>query len=113
MKLAFSTLGCPEFGWSDVYSMAKDLGFQGIEVRGLGDELFERKMKVFKNWKGAVRSLVTNTCSMEEAIATLEKGKEMQAEETEEFRLLEEKIEEAHSWQTAINAALENGERGP
>ena len=32
MKLAFSTLGCPEFGWSDVYSMAKDLGFQGIEV---------------------------------------------------------------------------------
>ena len=70
-------------------------------------------MKVFKNWKGAVRSLVTNTCSMEEAIATLEKGKEMQAEETEEFCLLEEKIEEAHSWQTAINAALENGERGP
>ena len=41
MKLAFSTLGCPEFGWSDVYSMAKDLGFQGIEVRGLGDELFD------------------------------------------------------------------------
>ena len=69
----------------------------------LGDELFERKMKVFKNWKGAVRSLVTNTCSMEEAVATLEKGKD----------LLEEKIEEAHSWQTAINAALENGERGP
>lgn len=79
----------------------------------LGDELFERKMRVFKNWKGAVRSLVTNTCSMEEAMATLEKGKEMQAEETEEFCLLEEKIEEAHSWQTAINAALENGERGP
>ena len=35
MKLAFSTLGCPEFGWSDVYSMAKDLGFQGIEVLSL------------------------------------------------------------------------------
>ena len=48
MKLAFSTLGCPEFGWSDVYSMAKDLGFQGIEVRGLGDELFDGKTKPFQ-----------------------------------------------------------------
>ena len=33
--------------------------------------------------------------------------------ELENCHLLEEKIEEAHSWQTAINAALENGERGP
>ena len=40
MKLAFSTLGCPEFAWSDIYSMAKDFGFHGIEVRGLGDDIF-------------------------------------------------------------------------
>lgn len=38
MKIAFSTLGCPEFSWKDIYSMAKDLGFDGIEVRGLGNE---------------------------------------------------------------------------
>ena len=40
MKLAFSTLGCPNFGWSDIYSMAKDLGFDGIEIRGQGCEIF-------------------------------------------------------------------------
>jgi len=30
MKLAFSTLGCPSYAWTDVYPMAKDLGFDGI-----------------------------------------------------------------------------------
>ena len=29
-------LGCPDFDWPDIYSMAKDLGFDGIEMRGLG-----------------------------------------------------------------------------
>ncbi len=38
MKLAFSTLGCPEFSWGDIYSSAKDLGFNGIEVRFLSSE---------------------------------------------------------------------------
>ena len=33
MKLAFSTLGCPDFDWPDMYLMAKDCGFQGIELR--------------------------------------------------------------------------------
>ena len=36
MKICFSTLGCPDFEWSDVYSMAKDLGFDGIEIRSYG-----------------------------------------------------------------------------
>ncbi len=40
MKIAFSTLGCPDFSWQDIYSMAKDLGFDGIEIRGLGDDIF-------------------------------------------------------------------------
>lgn len=39
MKLAFSTLGCPDFTWTDIYTMAKDLGFNGIEIRGLGKEI--------------------------------------------------------------------------
>ena len=25
MKLAFSTVGCPDFQWSEIYAMAKDL----------------------------------------------------------------------------------------
>ncbi len=47
MKLAFSTLGCPDFDWTDIYSMAKDFGFQGIEMRGLGDNIFDIKAKPF------------------------------------------------------------------
>jgi len=36
MKICFSTLGCPDFEWADVYSMAKDLSFDGIEIRSYG-----------------------------------------------------------------------------
>ncbi len=39
MKISFSTLGCPDFSWIDIYSMAKDFGFDGIEVRGIGAAL--------------------------------------------------------------------------
>ena len=40
MKISFSTLGCPDFSWTDIYSMAKDFGFHGIEMRGLGGDIF-------------------------------------------------------------------------
>ncbi len=47
MKLSFSTLACPDFSWPDIYSMAKDLNFDGIEIRGLGEEIFAVKAKPF------------------------------------------------------------------
>jgi len=47
MKIAFSTLACPDFSWQDIYSMAKDLGFAGIEIRGLGEEIFAARAKPF------------------------------------------------------------------
>ncbi len=47
MKLAFSTLGCPDFSWIDIYSMAKDIGFDGIEIRGLGNEIFAVQAQPF------------------------------------------------------------------
>ncbi|MCL2054118.1 MAG: AMP-binding protein [Oscillospiraceae bacterium] len=47
MKISFSTLGCPDFDWADIYSMAKDLGFDGIEIRGLGGDIFAVKAKPF------------------------------------------------------------------
>jgi len=37
MKLAFSTLACPELSWQDMTSMAKDFGFHGIELRAYED----------------------------------------------------------------------------
>ncbi|NLE27604.1 MAG: AMP-binding protein, partial [Clostridiaceae bacterium] len=47
MKIGFSTLGCPDFSWPEIYSMAKDFGFDGIEIRGLGNEIFAVKAKPF------------------------------------------------------------------
>lgn len=47
MKLAFSTLACPNSTWKDIYSMAKDIGFDGIEIRGLGDDIFAVRAKPF------------------------------------------------------------------
>jgi fatty-acyl-CoA synthase len=39
MKLAFSTLGCPQWSLEKVIRAAGVYGFQGIEVRGLGEDL--------------------------------------------------------------------------
>ena len=47
VKIAFSTLACPDWAWSDIYSMAKDFKFDGIELRGLGNEIFSVKAKPF------------------------------------------------------------------
>ncbi len=47
MKIAFSTLGCPDFDWTDIYSMAKDIGFNGIEIRGLGKDIFAVQAQPF------------------------------------------------------------------
>ncbi|MCK9479167.1 MAG: AMP-binding protein [Firmicutes bacterium] len=47
MKLSFSTIGCPEWSWNEIYSMAKDLGYSGIEIRGLGSEIRAVNAKPF------------------------------------------------------------------
>ena len=47
MKISFSTLACPDFSWTDIYTMAKDLGFNGIEVRGLGEDIFAVNARPF------------------------------------------------------------------
>jgi fatty-acyl-CoA synthase len=49
MKISFSTLACPDFSWTDIYSMAKDLGFDGIEIRGLGSDIYAVNAKPFSD----------------------------------------------------------------
>jgi len=51
MKLSFSTLGCPGWGWNDIYTTAKDIGMDGIEVRGLGNEMYAPACKPFTDEK--------------------------------------------------------------
>jgi sugar phosphate isomerase/epimerase len=40
MKLAFSTLACPDWTWGEIQATAVDLGYDGIELRGLNREYF-------------------------------------------------------------------------
>ncbi len=36
MKLCFSTLGCPRMDFGDIISICADLGYDGVEIRGVG-----------------------------------------------------------------------------
>lgn len=47
MKISFSTLSSPEWSWEDTVIAAKDFGFDGIEVRGMENELFVPKANPF------------------------------------------------------------------
>ena len=47
MKLAFSTLGCPGWSWNEIFATAKDMGLNGIEIRGIGGEMYAPNIRVF------------------------------------------------------------------
>lgn len=47
MKTAFSTLGCPKWSFNEILSTAIDLGFNGIEFRGVEKEIYTPKVKEF------------------------------------------------------------------
>lgn len=47
MKISFSTLGCPEWTLNEICATAKDLGYDGVEFRGLGKEIFAPKAVPF------------------------------------------------------------------
>ena len=47
MKLSFSTLGCPDWKLSDIISTAADLGYNGIEIRGIGEHIYTPNLSVF------------------------------------------------------------------
>jgi fatty-acyl-CoA synthase len=47
MKFGFSTLGCPGWLWTEIITAARDLGYDGIEMRGLGSEMYLPHSKTF------------------------------------------------------------------
>lgn len=70
IKLAFSTLGCPDWDWSEIVSTAKDLQFQGIEVRGVANELFVPKIKAF-NEKHIEKTIIKmKSCGLDFSMLT-------------------------------------------
>ncbi|MDR3120209.1 MAG: AMP-binding protein [Clostridiales bacterium] len=62
MKIAFSTLACPNSTWEDIYSMAKDLGFDGIEIRGLGEDISAYRAAPFTS--GALPATIEKLASL-------------------------------------------------
>ncbi len=48
MKLCFSTLACPDWTWEEILASAKELGFSGIEMRGVRSELHANNMPQFQ-----------------------------------------------------------------
>ena len=50
MKYGFSTAGCPDWLWKEVVSTAKDLGYDGIELRGLANKVYLPATRTF-SWE--------------------------------------------------------------
>ncbi len=72
MKIAFSTLGCPDFTWRDIYAMAKDLGYDGIEIRGLGDDIYAVKAPPFSD--GQIENTLKKLAELRLEISCLSSG---------------------------------------
>jgi len=49
MKISFSTLGCPRWSFREITSTAVDLGYQGIEIRGIGKDISVPSVPEFSN----------------------------------------------------------------
>ena len=75
MRLCFSTLGCPEWSFSDIVSTACDLGYRGIEIRGVGNVIDGTRIPEFSPAnapktkklladKGLTISCLTSACYM-------------------------------------------------
>jgi sugar phosphate isomerase/epimerase len=47
MNLCYSTLGCPGWDFAEALSAARDLGYDGIEIRGVGSEIYAPSAKQF------------------------------------------------------------------
>ena len=59
MKLAFTTLGCPDWTFAQILDNAQKMGFKGIEIRGIEGEMNVAKIKYFQpsQWRDTKKRL--------------------------------------------------------
>lgn len=57
-KLAFSTLGCPDWEFNRITAFAREQGYKGIEVRGILREMDLPKSPVFSSASGRSATMV-------------------------------------------------------
>lgn len=48
MKLAFTTLGCPDWSFGKILSEAEKMGYTGIEIRGIEGKMAAEEIEYFK-----------------------------------------------------------------
>lgn len=87
MKLSFSTLACPDFSWSEIYSMAKDFGLDGIEIRGLGNDISAFNAGPFTDSK--IDSTIKKLAELNLVIPCLSSGCALRFKENEKENLAE------------------------
>ena len=51
MKLSFSTLASPDWTFREIYATAADLGYDGVEIRGVADEMYAPRIYNFTDAK--------------------------------------------------------------
>ncbi len=90
MKLAFATLGCPDWTFETVVNEAQRLGFSGIEIRGINGVMRSGEIEAFlpKNVEATKKALtdrgltlvgLNTSCNFHDAAnfdAAIEEGKE-------------------------------------
>ncbi len=70
MKLAFSTLGCPSWSWDEIFATAKDMRIDGIEIRGMENEMYAPKIRIFSEQNAAATLKRMESAGMEFAALT-------------------------------------------
>jgi len=60
VKLSFTTLGSPEWSLQTTVKNAVDMGFEGIEIRGILEDLDVTKIPEFTEKLGSTRKLLTD-----------------------------------------------------
>ncbi len=99
MKLSFSTLGCPDYGWTEIYTLAKDCGFHGIEMRGLGGDIFSVHASPFRkenlaDTKATLKRLKLEICCLSSGCALRDTDRHAETiEELKEYITLAQELE--------------------
>lgn len=90
MKLSFSTIACPEWDfYREIFSAAKDLGYNGIEIRGIGKDLYAPDMPLFAKEQLSATKKALKDANIE--ISCLASGASLGAKGEKESALIEVK----------------------
>jgi len=115
MKLGFSTLGCPLWDFKEIITSAKDLNYNGVEIRGLQHEIYAPASKQFSDDKisetvSYLDSLCIEIPMLTTAAEIAVQGKEESTiKEAYDYIKLAEKLKVPYIRLLCTNSAAPNG----